>query len=160
MLRWAFRMARLQRTGNLVVAALGPLIQNSRQRLRGIPDTAWLDPYMLGFMAMLITTLARTEQRSLSEADLAFIQAQAWSGLTDMDADLFGREVMLLAEAHDEQFYRGCSDAESVAQSLILRRISERFDTLSSEAEEVPAAWETTFDLRMASISAAWPAAS
>ena len=153
MLRWALRMARLQRTGKLVVATLAPLIEHSQQHLAIIPAAAWLDPYMLGFMAMLITALARTERRSLSDSDLCFIQAQAWSEPTDMSADLFGREVLLLAEADDPEFFRGCGDAEGVAQALIRRSVLLQLDALDADAN--PHLWEQTFDARLASLAAA-----
>jgi len=157
MLHWALRMARLQRTGKLVVAALTPLIQDSQQRLHVIPAIAWLDPYMLGFMAMLITALARAQQRSLSEADLCFIQAQAWSDLTGMSADLFGREALLLAESSDQEFLRGCNDAEIVAPLLLRRSLVQQLSAQDDDADAYASAWETTFDLRMASLSAAAP---
>jgi len=146
-------MARLQRTGKLVVAALTPLIEQSRRRLNVVSATVWLDPYMLGFMAMLITALARSEQRSLSDADLCFIQAQAWSDLTELSADLFGREVLLLAEADDPYFFQGCSDAEGVAQALARRSVLQQLDALDVGVDLD--AWEMTFDARMASLAAA-----
>lgn len=154
MLRWALQLARTRRAGKLVVAALGPLILRSSRRFHGIPSRAWLDPYILGFMAMLITALARTEHPTLSDADLCVLQASTWSELTEMDAELFGAEVVLLAESHDSQFLSGCCDAENVIAAISIAKASQQVDTPDSEAwAAVARTWEMTFDHRTMNIA-------
>ena len=158
MLRWAFQIAKTRRTGKIVVAGLRPLIQRSSQRFHGIPSRAWLDSYMLGFMAMLITALARAEHLSISNADLCALQANAWSELTEMDAGLFGAEVLLLTASQDTQFVSGCCDAENVAASIHVARATQQVDAPDSEAwASVARTWEMTFDRRITSISADVP---
>jgi hypothetical protein len=164
MLRWALRSARTRKTSKVVVALLTPLIQGSRLRLTAFPENAWLDPYLLGFMAMLITMLARAEQRRLSDSELCAVQAKAWGELTDMNADLFGEEVTLLAETRDDRFLSGCRDAENVVALLPvtgLTRQNEMFDfEINTQIEPFGSAtkiWELTFDHRMVSLLAETP---
>lgn len=155
MLRWALQEVRIRRTSRHVVATLEPLVRASRRRLNDIPASAWLDPYVLGFMAMLITVVARAEVRSLSDIELAALQGRAWSALTDMNADLFGPEVMALAEARNEAFLSGCRDAESVFASLDVFPPDAR-DVIDGEQIDMrlaaARAWEATFDNRMTAL--------
>lgn len=155
MLRWALQEVRIRRTSRHVVAALEPLVRASRRRLNDIPASAWLDPYVLGFMAMLITVVARTELRSMSNAELAALQGRVWSALTDMNADLFGPEVMVLAEASNDAFLSGCRDAEGVFAALDVSAPGAR-DVLDGEQIDIQLgaarAWEATFDNRMTAL--------
>ena len=161
MLRWALRSAKTRKTSKVVVAALTPLIQGSRQRLSAFPENAWLDPYLLGFMAVLITALARADGPPLSDSELCAVQARVWGELTDMNADLFGEEVMLLADARDDWFFSGCRDAENVVALLPvtgLTRHNEMFELeTNTQFEPFGSAtkiWELTFDHRMIGLSA------
>lgn len=155
MLRWALREVRTRRASRHVIATLEPLVRASRRRLNDIPASAWLDPYLLGFMAMLITVIARAEVRSLSGTELAILQGRTWSALTDINADVFGPEVMVLSESRNEAFLCGCRDAESVFASLDIFS-SEIRNTLDGELLDAQLAaaqaWQATFDNRMTSL--------
>lgn len=65
MLRWAVAMAEIRRGRRAAVTTIGPLVERSRAALNGIPDIAWRDPYLVGFMLTLITIVARVENPGL-----------------------------------------------------------------------------------------------
>ena len=54
-----------------------PLVAGTRLRLGNIPDTAWHDPYVIGFLGMLITFIATRSTGALDTDDLAAVQAGA-----------------------------------------------------------------------------------
>jgi hypothetical protein len=118
MLRWAAGMIEVRKGRRAAVATIGPLVEQSRARLNGIPDTAWRDPYLVGFMLTLITIVARIESRTLQDRELSVVQSQAWSAITDMNADLIGEDALTLSTAHSEEFQYGCHRATIVASRL------------------------------------------
>lgn len=118
MLRWASAMMDVRKGRRAAVAMIGPLVEQSRARLNGIPDTAWRDPYLVGFMLTLITIVARIESRTLRDRELSVVQSQAWSAITDMNADLIGEDALTLSTAHSEEFQYGCHRATIVASRL------------------------------------------
>lgn len=118
MLRWAAAMVDVRKGRRAAVAVIGPLVEQSRARLNGIPDTAWRDPYLVGFMLTLITIVARIESRTLQDRYLSVIQSQAWSAITDMDADLIGEDALTFSTSHPREFQYGCHRATIVAARL------------------------------------------
>lgn len=118
MLRWATAMMDVRRGRRAAVTTIGPLVERSRARLNGIPDIAWRDPYLVGFMLTLITIVARIESRSLQDRDLSLVQSQAWKAITDMDADLVGEDALTLSTSHPREFQHGCDCATRVASRL------------------------------------------
>jgi hypothetical protein len=118
MLRWAAAMVDIRKGRRAAVATIGPLVEQSRARLNGIPDTAWRDPYLVGFMLTLITIVARIESRTLQDRDLSVVQSQAWSAITDMDADLIGEDALTFSTSHPQEFQYGCQRATIVASHL------------------------------------------
>ena|SRR5690242_10976763 len=118
MLRWAVTMAEVRRGRRAAVSTIGPLVERSRISLNGIPDIAWRDPYLVGFMLTLITIVARIESRNLQDHDLGFVQSQAWGAITGMDADLIGEDALTLSNSHPREFQYGCYSATMVASRL------------------------------------------
>lgn len=118
MLRWAAAMVDVRKGRRAAVATIGPLVEQSRVHLNGIPETAWRDPYLVGFMLTLITIIARIESRTLQDRDLSVVQSQAWSAITDMDADLIGEDALTLSTSHPQEFQYGCHRATIVASRL------------------------------------------
>jgi len=118
MLRWAAAMIEVRRGCRAAVATIGPLVDRSRASLNGIPDIAWRDPYLVGFMLTLITIVARIESRSLQDRDLSLVQSQAWKAITSMDADLVGEDALTLSTMHPREFQHGCYCATKVAARL------------------------------------------
>ena len=99
MLRWAVAIAEARRGRRAAVTMIGPLVERSRAALNGIPDIAWRDPYLVGFMLTLITIVARIESRALQDDDLSLVQSQAWQAITGMDADLIGEDALTLSDS-------------------------------------------------------------
>lgn len=118
MLRWAVTMAEVRRGRRAAVTTIGPLVERSRISLNGIPDIAWRDPYLVGFMLTLITIVARIESRNLRDHDLGIVQSQAWGAITGMDADLIGEDALTLSTSHPREFQYGCYSATLVASRL------------------------------------------
>jgi hypothetical protein len=118
MLRWAATMVEVRRGRRAAVAMIAPLVERSRARLNGIPDTAWRDPYLVGFMLTLITIVARIESRTLQDRELSVVQSQAWGAITDMNADLIGEDALTLSTSHPREFQYGCHRATIVASHL------------------------------------------
>jgi len=114
---WKTRRAR-----KAAVATIAPLAERSRNRLNGIPGRLWLDPYMVGFLVMLITLLAKRKVDALDSQTLGLVQCEAWTEITGMKSDLIGAEVIHLSAAGHKTFELGCRDA--VAFDLALHGTS------------------------------------
>ncbi|MBR1217170.1 hypothetical protein JQ557_04150 [Bradyrhizobium sp. U87765 SZCCT0131] len=107
MLRRAFSAAAIRTARKAAVTALAPLVEGSRTRLNGIPDSAWLDPYLVGFMVMLITITARRKVVWLQNEALCSVQSQAWHEITGVAHVPVGEETLLLDTARHRQFELG-----------------------------------------------------
>lgn len=159
---WKTRRAR-----RAAVATIAPLVERSRDRLSGIPERIWLDPYMVGFIVMLITLLAKREVDALDSHALGLVQCEAWSEVTEMRSDLIGAEVIHLSAAHHKVFELGCADAVAFDLALYGTSTAGVFDlgsgmmddTLStcmnnparkiSENQDILALWDHYFETGM-----------
>lgn len=101
---------RARRARKAAVATIGPLVTQSRHRLNGIADTCWLDPYMAGFVVMLITLVAR-RAATLDNQNLGLVQCDAWAEITGVRWSLIGEEVLHLSATGDKEFEAGCRNA-------------------------------------------------
>jgi hypothetical protein len=122
MLRWFWTIVDVNRARNAAVATIRPLVEDSRRRFDGISDAVWLEPYMLGFLTMLITISAKHTIRRLEGQAMAKVQTEAWKAITGLDYQI-GEEIILLSEARDLQFRAGCSDAMRVASDFYSRGV-------------------------------------
>jgi len=113
-----FHMWVAWRGRRAVVAAVGPLVERSRCRLTRIPELAWLDPYMVGFLVMLISFVAKREVRGIDSQALGLVQIEAWAAITGMTSDLIGEEVLLLSISDHGEFNEGCRNAISFGEAL------------------------------------------
>lgn len=93
------------------VAAIAPLVARSRQRLDGIPEQAWFDPYIVGFMVMLITLAARRAVNIADSQTLGAVQTEAWSQITSLRGDAIGEETLHLSASGHQAFEAGCRNA-------------------------------------------------
>ncbi|NJL09134.1 MAG: hypothetical protein HC900_13545 [Methylacidiphilales bacterium] len=109
---------RAQRTRKRVAAIIAPLVEGSRFRLGGIADSAWSDPYVIGFLAMLITRLAEQQAGAMDNDTLALVQAGAWADVTGQGEDTIGENLVLLSSANDMMFEQGCRNGRVVADAL------------------------------------------
>lgn len=117
MLGWLWTLNEIARARNAAVATIQPLVEASRSRLGGIADSVWLEPYMVGFLTMMITIAARRERRAIDEEAMCKVQAGAWQTITGLDYAV-GEEIILLSEAQDAEFAAGCSDAIAMASDF------------------------------------------
>jgi hypothetical protein len=109
---------RAQRTRRRVAALIAPLVEGSRFRFGAIAEQAWSDPYVIGFLAMLITRLAELQAGKLDNDTLALVQAGAWADVTGQDEDTIGENLVLLSSANDSMFELGCRNGALVADAL------------------------------------------
>jgi len=100
------------------VATIAPLVATSRHRLQGIPERAWFDPYMVGFMMMLITLSARRAVNISDSQTLGAVQTEAWSEITDMRPTAIGEETLHLSAASHNAFEAGCMNAVAFDTAL------------------------------------------
>jgi hypothetical protein len=104
---WKSRRAR-----SAARAMIGPLLSQSMQR-GTIPETAFHDPYIIGFLSMLITLVATRQVGAIGEASLAAVQAKAWTEITGTDGALVGEEICFLSAGQDRAFDLGCRNASN-----------------------------------------------
>jgi hypothetical protein len=100
------------------VATIAPLVERSRMRLNGIADTAWLDPYLVGFIVMLITLIAQRKVSVLDSHSLGIVQREAWAEITGLKAELIGEEVLHLSATGHRDFAAGCRNAVAFHEAL------------------------------------------
>jgi hypothetical protein len=143
------------------VGQIVPLIDGTRLRWGAIPDTAWRDPYVIGFLGILITVIATRSIGPLDTDDLAAVQAGAWTDITGMPGDLVGEEICFLSASNDNRFMLGCRNAEAFVQALdIADRQSERLDegsvaSLPADREIRSTLWSRYFDAQLVEPSSA-----
>ncbi len=99
-------------------AAITPFVVQTRQRLGPIPASAWRDPYVVGFLGMLITLVATRQTGPLGPAALASVQKGAWADITETEADLIGDEISFLSAGQNGAFDLGCRNATSFLAAL------------------------------------------
>jgi hypothetical protein len=90
---WALEWSRTRKARRAVVAAISPIVEDSRHRLGGISDVAWSDPYIIGFMVMLISIIARIQSGKISEDSLCLVQCRSWEDITAMQSELDDRAI-------------------------------------------------------------------
>lgn len=111
----ARRAARGEPTAPAAPEGLGSAM--GLDRLAGLGDVAdtsdsvWLDPYLVGFMATLITLFAKRKTGDLKEEALAGVQETAFAALTGLDGSMFGTELVLHARSPGPPFRDGCRAA-------------------------------------------------
>lgn len=116
--RKVFGLWKTYRGRRSAVAQIVPLIDGTRLRLGNIPDAAWHDPYVIGFLGMLITSIVTRRIGQIDTDDLAAAQAGAWADITGMPGDLLGEEICFLSASNDSRFIFGCHNAESFVHAL------------------------------------------
>lgn len=137
-LKAMFELLKVRRGRKAAVALISPLVERSRRRFEQIPESAWYDPYMVGFLGMLITLVANRAAGGLSSDGLGMVQSEAWAQITGCRNDLIGEEMCLLSTARNRIFQRGCSSAE-----LFLERLDGAggaYSALAGNVQVAPAA--------------------
>src|SRR3569833_877670 len=93
MWQWTANLSRSRRARLAAEGTILPLVEKSRLRLGGIPDAAWSDPYIVGFMMMLITIIARIKNNKNKNKTKSHVQAMAWQNITRQESSI-GEEVL------------------------------------------------------------------
>lgn len=148
------------------VAAIAPLVAKSHHRLNGIPERAWLDPYMVGFMMMLITLTARRAVNIPDSQTLGLVQSEAWAEITETALSPIGEETLHLSAVGHKTFELGCRNAiafdlalhgtsvAGVADATVERTgVAPDMDDPQEqmyESEDVLALWRHYFDSHVA----------
>lgn len=102
---------KARRGRKAAVAMIAPLVARSRDRLRGFPEYIWIDPYMTGFMIMLITLAARRAVSDLDSQALGLVQCEAWAEITGIRSASIGEETLHLSASGHKRFELGCRNA-------------------------------------------------
>ncbi|RIK96750.1 MAG: hypothetical protein DCC74_09565 [Proteobacteria bacterium] len=167
MWRFLLNLSRTRRARRAAAAMIVPLVEASRRRLGGIAEAAWSDPYIIGFMAMLITLISRVEVGRLDNDALGAVQVGAWQDITGLSGSTVGEDMLHLGAAHDRNFEAGCRDAVTFGSMLVARSLlfagagktwraktwqaaTDPSCTPPAARDDVAAAWEQFFDANVA----------
>jgi hypothetical protein len=115
-LMWQF--LQIRKGCRAAIATISPFVEDSRRRLGEIYEEVWLDPYMIGFMAMLITLAAQKTTKSLGSQSMGHIQSEAWARITGLNRDIVGEQISYLSGSSSQDFSAGCRDASAFFNSL------------------------------------------
>jgi len=156
MLRWVLDLSRVRKARKAAYAVISPMVARSRSRLGAIPDAAWTNPYLVGFIVMLITIIAKMEIGRIEGQALCLVQARSWEDITGIKSDLIGEEVLLLNAERNRDFENGCHNATRFASLLIENSIlglqNRQFDLGMNadipwpERDDLCSLWEQMFD--------------
>ncbi len=122
-----FQMLKVRRARKAAVALINPLVERSRWRFHGIPELVWLDPYLIGFLGMLITLIAQREVRSIGGQALGLVQLDAWEQITGTEIVNVGEEICLLSANGDAAFQSGCVNAQQMFFAMEQERDVDAF---------------------------------
>lgn len=137
------------------------MVEASRQRLGGISDASWSDPYIIGFLVMLISIVARMESGRISAEAMCSVQCRAWDDITAHKTDIVAEQLLHLSTDRDRDFEQGCRDAAAFSTVLLgsetlqegtgLASLTQWVSTLDgdsarSQQDEVVAAWAHFFE--------------
>ena len=118
MLQWALDISRTRKARRAAVAAIAPIVEGSRHRLGGISDVAWSDPYVVGFLVMLISIVAKLESSKISGDALCLVQCRAWEEITATESDAMAEQLLILSADRNRDFEFGCRNAAAFSAIL------------------------------------------
>jgi hypothetical protein len=149
------QMWKARRGRKAAVALIAPFIEQSRMRLGTIPDMAWQDAYLCGFLAMLASLEAKEEAGSMSSHALALVQSETLAELSGETADVIGETICTLSMEQEGWFGAGCRDAlvfhEALHQRSVIPSLVGTFQSdYPSEVElELDDLWKQFFESRI-----------
>jgi hypothetical protein len=118
MWHWVMELSRVRRARKAAVATISPIVESSRHRLGAISDAAWSDPYLIGFMVMLISIIARIESGRITQNSMSLVQCKAWEDITSTTSDVMAEELLLLSTSRNRDFELGCRNAAAFGSIL------------------------------------------
>jgi hypothetical protein len=131
-----FGLLKARKARKAASAAIIPYVSQTRQRLGDIPDSAWSNAYVIGYIGTLITLFAERDAGGLGDTLLASVQADAWSDITRSDKALIGEEICFLSTADDGIFNLGCRNATSFFVALDAAGAGEPESRLDAPVDE------------------------
>jgi hypothetical protein len=166
MWHWIIELSRVRKARRAAVTTISPIVEGSRHRLGAISDAAWSDPYVIGFLVMLISIIARVESGRITQNSMSLVQCKAWEDITSMTSDVMAEELLLLSTSHNREFELGCRDAATFSSILLGNPILSEGGGMPREdrpheppvmdrdepfarREEVSVAWAQFFDARI-----------
>ena len=131
-----FQLLQAYRGKKAAVAFIAPLVAGSRRgALNDIPEQAWLTPYMVGFMGMLISLVAERAASRLSSDSLGIVQVEAWHSITGHKQHPIGEDICLLSTDRNSEFEEGCDSARRFLAALDETGVRVHADEMSHEGE-------------------------
>ncbi|HML93097.1 hypothetical protein [Methyloceanibacter sp.] len=114
-----FGLLKVRRARKVAVALISPFVEESQTRFSSqLTEHAWLDPYMVGFMSMLISLAAEYTAGRLDSESAGLVQLEAWQEVTGFPSHLIGEEICLLSSGQDRKFRHGCLNASRFMEEL------------------------------------------
>lgn len=157
--QWSARRAAID--------TLSPYLQRTRAHLGEIPQIAWRDPYIVGFVTMIasLLILERSAGR-ISGEKLGLAQLAVWERVSGIVDPRVGEDILTLSAAGDELFLEGCRNARRFHGSLrkdldqrdiemtpemlaSLSATGRSSDSLTSTNELAPLLWDLFFESRL-----------
>jgi len=123
------------RARRAAVSTILPLVERTRFVNGHIAEDRWLDAYMVGFLTMLISLVARRYIHSIDSETLGNVQAEAWQEITGLPGELVGEEACLLSADGHQDFMRGCENAGRLDTALTARGGFRWFNSGSPDPE-------------------------
>lgn len=114
-----FGLLKVRRARKAAVALISPFVKESQRRFPSqLTEHVWLEPYMVGFMSMLISLAAEHSIGRLDSQSAGLVQLEAWQDVTGFPSDLIGEEICLLSSGNDRRFSYGCLNASRFMEEL------------------------------------------
>jgi hypothetical protein len=85
-------LSRVRKARKAAVTVISPIVEKSRHRLGGISEVAWSNPYVIGFMVMLISIIARIASGKIDGNSLRLVQCRAWEDINRMRSDMMAED--------------------------------------------------------------------
>jgi hypothetical protein len=147
------QLLKTRRARRAAVATICPFVERSRWKLHEISESAWLDPYMVGFLSMLITLVAKHDAGDIDGEALGLVQLAAWKEITQTDIDDIGGEICLLSASGDSAFQNGCDNAAilygALKDAAFEPQAEPGTDYLQQDSESVAVLWARLFEDRI-----------
>jgi hypothetical protein len=154
---------KARRGRKAALSLIAPFIERSRLELGGIPDTAWSDAYLVGFLVMLASLEASDEAGTLKSYALGIVQSETLSKLSGQAADTVGEVICALSTEGSSCFSAGCRDAAAFHAALHQQtRDYPLPDVITDDARsgypfeldaDLYGLWKQLFESRVASLS-------
>jgi hypothetical protein len=125
---------RVRRARRRAVCVITPLVERSRLRFGDIPEGVWATPYVIGFITMLITTVARSAVDDLGDDALCRVQELAWDDITSRQSSVIGEELLLLSQTRNIEFEAGIRDGATLGMLMAITHTND----LRLDDDELP----------------------